>query len=944
MNYSSSTGSIRTESSSRIKPLPKKVVDRIAAGEVVQRPASVVKELIENSLDASATSIDVQCSAGGMRLLSITDDGDGIHPDDLKLAATRFATSKLVSVDDLKNMETFGFRGEALASASMVGRLSIISRKRVRPGSGKSTKRNACAFKLNYADGEPCGKAVPSAGKEGTCVKLEDLFYNLPSRKRAFEGSRKENEEYQKILEIVQVYAVHKAASGVGFVCRKRGGATDINTTSMANIKKMKKFHLDKDQSKHGNDYSSPEQKELRESCTRDTIGNIYGSEIVRELILLECGEGDVQQVSQAALEAMKSQDCIVTDRRNQLSLSKDEDSLLDELIMGNDYGASIAKESAQDTGSSQPGQFSFAFKAYGFITNGSYCVPKSSSAFLLFINDRLVQSAPLKRAVEGVYLDILPKGAKPFVYLSLKLPGPHLDVNIHPTKREVAFLHEDRLCETLAANVRHALNSNTTSRTFYTQTLLPDDVKVKKKKDSRLDDTFHGEEKKSKDPDPPPITENDNPSFGSYKKGGKESDAPKKRRLDVREKALHKRKPYDPKTLIRTNNGAEQGALEPFLVRQKQTVISQSVNSSQESTNEQISLQAQTIAEPIESIFDHTPDCEFASKSNKIDMNIPGAFASICRCQVKRAESLPTLPKISTVTPVMRPKKIVVTACSYTSIEFLRNDIKTRSHRELTSKLRDSVFVGCVNRKRCLLQSGLELLMVNLYELSKELFYQLSLLRFGGLEIAELGTGVNVKALIETHLSFENSTKDSTIEGISSDSHVVKDDANSKLASQASRCLMDQAEMLLEYFSIRLELKQNPDCQSEETVVMLTGLPIIVDGHTPSPHALPTFLFRLATCVDWTEERPCFEGVCTELGNYYAEIPIPDTGNSISAGNEQSLAKIELISDTEKKFIQHTIFPALRFLLVIPKEFSTDGSFCKLALLSKLYRVFERC
>ena len=224
------------EDKPRIQALPKKVVDRIAAGEVVQRPASVIKELVENSLDADATSIDVQCSAGGMRLLSVTDDGNGIHPQDLLLAATRFATSKLKQLDDLKGIQTFGFRGEALASASMVGRLSIVSRKRQRNGS----KKSICAFKMSYVDGAPSGKATPSAGKEGTSVKLQDLFYNLPSRKRAFEGARKENEEYQKILNVVQRYAVLMAKDGVGFVCRKQGGSTDLNTVSMGNVKKLK--------------------------------------------------------------------------------------------------------------------------------------------------------------------------------------------------------------------------------------------------------------------------------------------------------------------------------------------------------------------------------------------------------------------------------------------------------------------------------------------------------------------------------------------------------------------------------------------------------------------------------------------------------------------------------------------------------------------------------
>jgi len=103
-----------------IKALPQEIVDRIAAGEVVQRPCSIVKELIENSLDASCTSVDITCDKGGLGLIQISDDGCGFSKEDMKLAAVRFATSKLVSFDDLKSIRTFGFRGEALASASMV--------------------------------------------------------------------------------------------------------------------------------------------------------------------------------------------------------------------------------------------------------------------------------------------------------------------------------------------------------------------------------------------------------------------------------------------------------------------------------------------------------------------------------------------------------------------------------------------------------------------------------------------------------------------------------------------------------------------------------------------------------------------------------------------------------------------------------------------------------
>ena len=226
----------------RIQPLPKTVIDRIAAGEVVQRPASIVKEFIENSLDAQSTSIDVHIANGGLSNIILTDDGIGFHKDDLRLAATRFATSKLKSFEDLNSIRTFGFRGEALASASMVGRLTIISKKRKQPNGG-SGRSSSCAFKMSYTEGKPNGKPQPSAGKEGTMVKVEDLFYNLPSRRRAFEGTKKENEEYFKILKVVQQYAVHCAGDGVGFVCRKRGGVTDLNTTSLSSsLKQVKQY------------------------------------------------------------------------------------------------------------------------------------------------------------------------------------------------------------------------------------------------------------------------------------------------------------------------------------------------------------------------------------------------------------------------------------------------------------------------------------------------------------------------------------------------------------------------------------------------------------------------------------------------------------------------------------------------------------------------------
>ncbi len=161
----------------RIRKLPTLLVNQIAAGEVIERPASVVKELIENSLDAGATRIDITIEQGGATLIRISDDGAGIAEDDLLLAVEPHATSKLASAADLEAIGTFGFRGEALASIGSIARLRITSRA---TAEGRTAESGAT---LEVA-GERISGVLPAGCAPGTVIEVRDLFYNTPARRK----------------------------------------------------------------------------------------------------------------------------------------------------------------------------------------------------------------------------------------------------------------------------------------------------------------------------------------------------------------------------------------------------------------------------------------------------------------------------------------------------------------------------------------------------------------------------------------------------------------------------------------------------------------------------------------------------------------------------------------------------------------------------------------
>lgn len=347
----------------RIHRLDQSVVNRIAAGEVIQRPVSAVKELVENSLDAHSTSINVVVKDGGLKLIQVSDDGHGIRYEDLPILCERHTTSKLSEFEDLQSIKSMGFRGEALASMTYVGHVTVTT----------ITAGQLHGYRVSYRDGVMEHEPKACAAVKGTQIMIENLFYNMTARRKTLQNSA---DDYPKIVDLLSRFAIHHI--NVNFSCRKHGAArADVHTVAT--------------------------------SSRLDAIRSVFGVSVARNLMKIEAADDDVS--------------CSV-------------------------------------------------FEMDGFISNSNYIAKKTT--MVLFINDRLVECTALKRAIEIVYAATLPKASKPFIYMSIVLPSEHVDVNIHPTKREVSLLNQEAIVEKIQSAFESKLRNSNEERTFQEQTMEP--------------------------------------------------------------------------------------------------------------------------------------------------------------------------------------------------------------------------------------------------------------------------------------------------------------------------------------------------------------------------------------------------------------------------------------------------------------------------------------
>ncbi len=326
----------------RIQQLSRQLINQIAAGEVIERPASVVKELVENSIDAGATGVEIEVSKDCLSI-RVSDNGSGIHPDDIELAFSKHATSKISNSDDLFDIHTMGFRGEALASIISIAKVVCITRTK----DFETGTRVEC--EESNVKSSPCGCAI------GTTMEVNDLFYNTPVRQKFLKS---EKIEISYIAEILQSIAIANPDVSISLIY---DGKNPVKTS----------------------------------------------------------GSGDLL--------------CVLTEI----------------------YSNSIANELKKINKSDEVSNLYVT----GYCSTPDFTRSTKKSIYT-FVNNRVVKCPLILKAIDNAYKNMLPAGRYPFVCLNLELPAGDVDVNVHPTKKEVRYKNPNQIFNFIYSSILGALSN----------------------------------------------------------------------------------------------------------------------------------------------------------------------------------------------------------------------------------------------------------------------------------------------------------------------------------------------------------------------------------------------------------------------------------------------------------------------------------------------------
>lgn len=541
-----------------------------------------------------------------------------------------------------------------------------------------------------------------------------------------------------------------------------------------------------------------------------------------------------------------------------------------------------------------------------GFVTGADYAGRKTQ--LVLFINGRSVEFAPLKRCLEATYAALLPKAAKPFAFLAVTMPSHEVDVNVHPTKREVAFLHQEELIEAVRAAVEEVLLASNAQRTFK-QALLPGVA-----------------------PPLPPIEVEPAPAPGYYRPD-------KLVRTDARAQTLHAFLGSQPHPQPQQQHRvADSEPAELASVPDMRCEIAQDGPPGGEGLAAVPKRRrgAPAAALPVgDAAFLPTPMEIAATAAAAAAAAAPEARNTLQEENQNGDQLVPAarppsggagVPTQTLQRPV-RHRLNPSHAAGVASVERLLASAERAPHAGLAEVLRSPTFVGMADSTRALLQCGTRLYLADMAPVTRDMFYQQALRRFGCAPLIALSPAVPVRDLALVALEAEEAAgrwRDSREGG-------TKEEVASLLAELVAR----KSDLLADCFSVVVDEEGR-----------LAALPQLIEQYHPLQQYLPAFVLALGQSVDWRDEEACFGAVAQALGELYSLKPIEnedwESAGSPRGGEGGGCA--ERGRRAREWEVAHVLLPAVRLFLRPPRSRATDGTVLELTRLEQLYRVFERC